>query len=152
MKFWPLHRKKNPKNPEKMRNRFLSFRGMCWLRFKKSYRLVPSLKNFNFHFQVILTRLSPTRMAKKKRNITGLRGQPKLTPRAQTCRRSLTRTCRSHHLMARLLSKQEDFTNQISMFETVIREAGHECIFFLNFTANSISILSSFKSFCFSSI
>ena len=35
--------------------------------------------------------------------------------------------------MARLLSKQEDFKNQISMLETVIREAGHECIFLPKF-------------------
>ncbi|KIJ94937.1 hypothetical protein K443DRAFT_106696, partial [Laccaria amethystina LaAM-08-1] len=31
------------------------------------------------------------------------------------------------------LSKQEDFTNQISVLETVIREAGHECIFLPKF-------------------
>ena len=31
--------------------------------------------------------------------------------------------------MAYILSKQEDFTIQISMLETVIREAGHLCIF-----------------------
>ncbi|EDR06554.1 uncharacterized protein LACBIDRAFT_300092 [Laccaria bicolor S238N-H82] len=35
--------------------------------------------------------------------------------------------------MARLLSKQEDFANQISVLETVIREAGHECIFLPKF-------------------
>ncbi|KIK02029.1 hypothetical protein K443DRAFT_97653, partial [Laccaria amethystina LaAM-08-1] len=28
---------------------------------------------------------------------------------------------------------QEDFTNQISVLETVIREAGHECIFLPKF-------------------
>ncbi|KIJ99515.1 hypothetical protein K443DRAFT_8330 [Laccaria amethystina LaAM-08-1] len=31
------------------------------------------------------------------------------------------------------LSKQEDFTNQISVLKTVIREAGHECIFLPKF-------------------
>src|ERR1700678_2013844 len=35
--------------------------------------------------------------------------------------------------MARLLSKQDDFANQISVLETVIREAGHECIFLPKF-------------------
>jgi hypothetical protein len=35
--------------------------------------------------------------------------------------------------MARILSKQDDFTNQVSMLETVIREAGHECIFLPKF-------------------
>jgi hypothetical protein len=35
--------------------------------------------------------------------------------------------------MARILSKQDDFANQISMLESVIREAGHECIFLPKF-------------------
>ena len=35
--------------------------------------------------------------------------------------------------MARLLSKQDDFTNQVSMLKTVIKEAGHECIFLPKF-------------------
>ena len=35
--------------------------------------------------------------------------------------------------MARLLSKQDDFANQVSMLETVIKEAGHECIFLPKF-------------------
>ena len=35
--------------------------------------------------------------------------------------------------MARILSKHEDFTNQISMLETVIQEAGHLCIFLPKF-------------------
>jgi hypothetical protein len=30
--------------------------------------------------------------------------------------------------MAQLLSKQEDFANQPSMLETLIKQAGHECI------------------------
>ena len=37
--------KGNRKNHEKVRNRFLSFGGTCWLCFKKGYRLVPSQKN-----------------------------------------------------------------------------------------------------------
>lgn len=47
--------------------------------------------------------------------------------------------------MARLLSKQEDFTNQISMLETVIQEAGHECIFLPKFHCelNPIEMVSS---------
>lgn len=32
--------------------------------------------------------------------------------------------------MARLLSQQDDFVNQVSMLETLIKDAGHECIFF----------------------
>jgi len=35
--------------------------------------------------------------------------------------------------MARLLSQQEDFTNQESMVETLIKGAGHECIFLPKF-------------------
>jgi len=35
--------------------------------------------------------------------------------------------------MARLLSKQDDFTNQLSMLETLIKEAGHECLFLPKF-------------------
>ncbi|KAF8579585.1 hypothetical protein K439DRAFT_1359261 [Ramaria rubella] len=35
--------------------------------------------------------------------------------------------------MARLLSHQDDFVNQISMLETIIKEAGHECVFLPKF-------------------
>jgi hypothetical protein len=35
--------------------------------------------------------------------------------------------------MARILSKQDDFTSQVSMLETVIKEAGHECLFLPKF-------------------
>ncbi|KAF9258384.1 hypothetical protein L218DRAFT_1065369 [Marasmius fiardii PR-910] len=35
--------------------------------------------------------------------------------------------------MARLLSKQDDFTHQISMLETLIKELGHECLFLPKF-------------------
>jgi len=35
--------------------------------------------------------------------------------------------------LARLLSQQEDFANQPSMLETLIKAAGHECIFLLKF-------------------
>ncbi|KZV74693.1 hypothetical protein PENSPDRAFT_572631 [Peniophora sp. CONT] len=35
--------------------------------------------------------------------------------------------------MARLLSQQDDFVNQVSMLEILIREAGHECIFLPKF-------------------
>ncbi|KAE9390785.1 hypothetical protein BT96DRAFT_773615, partial [Gymnopus androsaceus JB14] len=35
--------------------------------------------------------------------------------------------------MACLLSKQEDFTNQLSMLETLITDAGHYCIFLPKF-------------------
>ncbi|TFK63428.1 hypothetical protein BDN72DRAFT_882113 [Pluteus cervinus] len=35
--------------------------------------------------------------------------------------------------MARLLSRQEDFTNQVSQLELIIRAAGHECIFLPKF-------------------
>ena len=35
--------------------------------------------------------------------------------------------------MARLLSQQEDFVNQESMVETLIKGAGHECIFLPKF-------------------
>jgi hypothetical protein len=35
--------------------------------------------------------------------------------------------------MARVLSQQDDFANQISMLETVIDEAGHLCMFLPKF-------------------
>jgi hypothetical protein len=35
--------------------------------------------------------------------------------------------------MARLLSQQDDFVNQTSMVETLITEAGHECLFLPKF-------------------
>ena len=35
--------------------------------------------------------------------------------------------------MARLLSQQEDFINQESMLETLIKSVGHECIFLPKF-------------------
>ena len=35
--------------------------------------------------------------------------------------------------MARLLSKQDDFANQLSMLETLITNAGHYCIFLPKF-------------------
>jgi len=35
--------------------------------------------------------------------------------------------------LARLLSKQDDFVNQLSMLETVIKEAGHKCVFLPKF-------------------
>ena len=38
--------------------------------------------------------------------------------------------------LARLLSQQEDFTNQPSMLETLIKGAGHECIFYRSFIVN----------------
>ena len=47
--------------------------------------------------------------------------------------------------MARLLSKQDDFTNQISMLEKLIKDAGHECIFLPKFHCelNPIEMVSS---------
>ena len=35
--------------------------------------------------------------------------------------------------MARLLSQQDDFANQLSMLETLIKDAGHNCIFLPKF-------------------
>ena len=40
--------------------------------------------------------------------------------------------------MAHILSKQDNFANQISVLTTVIREAGHELFFCPNFIVNSI--------------
>lgn len=47
--------------------------------------------------------------------------------------------------MARLLSQQDDFKNQTSMIEALIREAGHECIFLPKFHCelNPIEMVSS---------
>ena len=48
--------------------------------------------------------------------------------------------------IARLLSKQDDFTNQSSMLETFIKDAGHECIFLPKFHCelNPIEMVSTF--------
>ena len=48
--------------------------------------------------------------------------------------------------MARLLSQQEDFTDQPSMLETLIKGAGHECIFLPKFHCelNPIEMVSKF--------
>ena len=48
--------------------------------------------------------------------------------------------------MACLLSKQDDFTNQPSMLETLIKDAGHECIFLPKFHCelNPIEMVSIF--------
>ena len=48
--------------------------------------------------------------------------------------------------MAHLLSKQDDFTNQSSMLETLIKDTGHECIFLLKFHCelNPIEMVSTF--------
>jgi len=73
-------------------------------------------------------------MAKKKikKNITGLRNQSKLTSHVEerhACKMlSSLPLGNDNCCMARLLSKQDDFTNQVSMLETLIKEAGHECI------------------------
>ena len=56
-------------------------------------------------------------------NVAGLRA--KCSP---VCPFENDRCC-----MARLLSKQDDFVNQVSMLETLIKEAGHECIFLPKF-------------------
>jgi hypothetical protein len=48
--------------------------------------------------------------------------------------------------MARLLSQEEDFVNQESMVETLIKGAGHECIFLLKFHCelNPIEMVSNY--------
>lgn len=48
--------------------------------------------------------------------------------------------------MARILSKQDDFVNQTSMLEKVIKDAGHECIFLPKFHCelNPIEMVSQF--------
>ena len=53
--------------------------------------------------------------------------------------------------MARLLSKQDDFTNQPSMLEALIKDAGHECIFLPKFHCelNPIEMASIFYKFPF---
>lgn len=56
--------------------------------------------------------------------------------------------------LARLLSQQEDFVNQASMLETLIKAAGHECIFLPKFHCelNPIEMVSNsltfFSKFC----
>ena len=48
--------------------------------------------------------------------------------------------------MACLLSKQDDFTNQPSMLETLIKDAGHKCIFLPKFHCelNPIEMVNTF--------
>lgn len=52
--------------------------------------------------------------------------------------------------MARLLSQQDDFMNQPSMLETVIKKAGHECLFLSKFHCelNPIEMVSDHLPFC----
>jgi hypothetical protein len=56
-------------------------------------------------------------------NVTGLKAKcaPVCPFESQNC------------CMARLLSQQEDFTNQESMLETFIKKSGHECLFLPKF-------------------
>jgi len=51
--------------------------------------------------------------------------------------------------MARLLSQQEDFVSQESMVETLIKGAGHECIFLPKFHCelNPIEMVSNYLIF-----
>jgi len=73
---------------------------------------------------------------KPRRNISGLRFQPKPTTVSSHTRAKCAPVCPFENddcCMAHILSKQDDFANQISVLETVIREAGHECIFLPKF-------------------
>ncbi|KAF8812735.1 hypothetical protein BYT27DRAFT_7220844 [Phlegmacium glaucopus] len=64
-------------------------------------------------------------------------GEPKgLQQTLKECRFNCTSVCpfkNNNCCMACILSKQEDFTNQISMLETVIWEAGDLCVFLPKF-------------------
>ena len=73
-------------------------------------------------------------------NVHGLRA--KCSP---VCQFESTGCC-----MARLLSQQDDFRNQISMLEQLIRDAGHECIFLPKFHCelNPIEMVRSCQLFC----
>jgi hypothetical protein len=53
--------------------------------------------------------------------------------------------------LARLLSQQDDFTNQQSMLETLIKESGHECLFLPKFHCelNPIEMVSHCKPFSY---
>ena len=69
-------------------------------------------------------------MGKKlRRNISGLRNQNELRAKGSPVCPWENESC----CMARLLSKQDDFMNQISMLEMMITEAGHECLFLPKF-------------------
>ena len=69
-------------------------------------------------------------------NIRGL--QTKCSP---VCQFESTGCC-----MARLLSQQDDFQNQISMLKQLIRDAGHKCVFLPKFHCelNPIEMVSRF--------
>jgi hypothetical protein len=72
---------------------------------------------------------------KLRRDISGLKNQPKLTTDSSHTNEPMS-SARLRTMIAawqRILSKQDDFTNQISMLKSVIREAGHECIFLPKF-------------------
>ena len=99
-----------------MRNRFLSLGATCSPRFKQYHRAVPSQKNPNFQPSQLHSHRWQRRRASE------------ISQCSPVCPFENDNCC-----MARLLSKQEDFRNQISMLETVIREAGHECIFLPKF-------------------
>ena len=63
---------------------------------------------------------------KPRRNISGLKNQPKLTKDSSHTKEPMS--CASD-------CKQDDFANQIFVLESMIWEVVHECIFF---TANSL--------------
>jgi len=75
LKFWRIHLK-NRRNQEKVRNRFLSSRGTC----------SPHFQNILLSSTLAIKLLTNSLMAKKKskRNITGLRNQPKLAPHIES--------------------------------------------------------------------
>ena len=66
-----------------------------------------------------------------KRRCVKKKGEPSTCKKGESC------------CAFRILEAQPDFTNEISLLETTIRNLGHECIFIRSFIANSI-LLSSF--------
>ena len=117
-----------------MRNRFLSLRGTCWLHLKNILSISSyTKKTLTFSF----TDGKEEAQHHWPSRSTQISNRAKCSP---VCPFENDNCC-----MARLLSKQEDFTNQVSILETIIQEAGHECIFLPKFHCelNPIEMVSS---------
>ena len=75
-------------------------------------------------------------MAKKKhkKNITGLRNQSKTTSHVKEAPDdSIAKAVETAPTHTAFHADIDDFVNQVSLLETLIKEAGHECIFLPKF-------------------
>jgi hypothetical protein len=115
-----------------MRNRFLSFRGTCWLHLKNILSISSfTKKTLTFSFN---TAFSKAVTSGKEEVQHHWKNEASMSKSFEQNVLQSVRLCpfeNDNCSMAHVLSKQEDFTNQVFMLETVIQQAGHECTIFL---------------------